>query len=106
MSMCLSCGRGHDSWRAYCTNCQQTQAITKHMDSMSSRPVLTSLPAHSPTGSYTFGNNSKWSFDGLGVLAFFVWFLYMLYTFFSHGQFSTWYFIVGAVTYFWALNDL
>lgn len=30
--MCMECGRQHDSWRAYCTNCMQTQTMIRHMD--------------------------------------------------------------------------
>lgn len=107
MSMCLSCGRSHDSWRAYCTNCMQTQAITKHMDSMNNnRPVLPTMSVNSSTSSFS-DNSFFWRFSGLGVFAFVAWFFYMLYTLFiSSGQFSGWDFIIGVVAFIWAANDM
>ncbi len=47
MTQCLSCGKTNDSWRAYCSTCQQTQAFTKLLQQQGSSRSNNAAPGAS-----------------------------------------------------------
>lgn len=104
-TMCLSCGRQHDSWRSYCTNCMQTHAITKHMEKLNSVADrnLSSVSSVVNPGTYSESTNPfSWLLTSkIGTIGLYIWMFYMLWNLISGGQFTAWDWIIGLVFFIW-----
>jgi len=115
MNTCMSCARQHDSWRAYCTNCMQTQAIIKQMEAAERRrnfnsPASQPLPPPNYSGysGYSYSTPSRFSWllnNSLGIIGFVSWWFYMLWTFVTGANFTTSDFVAGLVFFIWAANE-
>ena len=113
MNTCMSCARQHDSWRAYCTNCMQTQALVKQMEEAERRqkfnsPVSQPLPPPNYSGYGGYSEPSRFSLlmtNGLGALGLVCWMFYMLWTFFTGANFTTTDFVAGLVFFIWYGNE-
>jgi len=109
MNTCMSCARQHDSWRAYCTNCMQTQAIIKQMEDADRRrnfnsPINQSLPTSLGYSAYASSTPSRFSWlltNGFGAIGLSCWMFYMLWTLVTGFNFTTMDFITGLVFLIW-----
>jgi hypothetical protein len=113
MNTCMSCARQHDSWRAYCTNCMQTQTLVKQMEEAERRRNFNS-PASQPLlpsnfsgyGGYSEPSRFSWLMtNGLGALGLVCWMFYMLWTFFTGANFTAMDFVAGLVFFIWYGNE-
>ncbi len=116
MNTCMSCARQHDSWRAYCTNCMQTQALVKQMEEAERRqkfnsPVSQPLPPPNYSGysgysGYIEPSRFSWLLENnLGLISLWAWKFYMLWTFITGANFTTTDFVAGLVFFIWAANE-
>lgn len=113
MNICMSCARQHDSWRSYCTNCMQTQAIVKQMEEAERRGNFNSSANYPilPIGGYgAYGNSTPGRFtwlmtNGLGALGLVCWMFYMLWTLFNGANFTAMDFVAGLVFFIWYGNE-
>ncbi len=107
----MGCARQHDSWRAYCTNCMQTQAIIKQMEEAERRRNFNS-PANQPLPPPNYSGYSGRSYEpsrfswlwtsGIGAFGFFCWILYMFWTLlFNRANFTGMDLVAGLVFLSW-----
>ena len=110
---CMSCARQHDSWRAYCTDCMQTQTIVKQMEEAERRRNFNS-PANQPilptVGYSGYGSSTPSRFSwlwtsGIGAFGFFCWMVYMFWTLVNGANFTAMDFIAGLVFFSWYGNE-
>lgn len=106
---CMSCARQHDSWRAYCTDCMQTQTIVKQMEEAERRRNFNS-PANQPIlptvgySGYSSSAPSRFSWlleNHFGLIGLWCWVFYMLWTLVTGANFTTMDFITGLVFFIW-----
>jgi hypothetical protein len=107
-TMCMSCGRQHDSWRAYCTNCMQTQAIIKQMEASTRSIPFTSTVDNSKSyqsyQNYDYKNQSiinKILSKKIGTFLFFLWLFYMPISVLFGDTWTRWHFVTGFILFIW-----
>lgn len=99
MSVCIGCGRHHDSWLAYCTNCIQTQKLTKAMEDSDKRQLVATHT--SSISGTTYGKPIKWA-----SVFLFIWCWYMTAGFFFKvHDINGWDFLVGFLLLAWSGNE-
>lgn len=112
MNTCVGCARKHDSWRAYCTNCMQTQNLSKAIESQNKASTPTQPNFVQPTmvtGGFRDDRHKiiQWlDYTNWGMPCLMIWVIYMFVGFFFQlHHISGWDWLVGFILFVKAGNE-